>query len=194
MIIHVTGPSGSGKTTLMHKFKSFKSFSVVDTDEIDDKHAMQLYADDKIRDNITFCNMDPFFKQKDQMNRTWLKTFAKSHKNIIIFGLAFGIIKSADYKFCIKIDSLVLHTRLQIRTLDAVVAAASEIKKLFKSGVHPELIKFLAIHKYYIRTDIISPYCPVIDYYDKYYERMKRHGYQCLEFDVLFRKIEKLLK
>lgn len=44
MLIHISGPSGSGKTTLANELKSTPGLIVIDLDDIDDHHAMNLIS------------------------------------------------------------------------------------------------------------------------------------------------------
>jgi broad-specificity NMP kinase len=66
MIIHITGVSGSEKTTLGKKIAKL-GILVIDTDEIDDKNAIQI-LNDKNYDDLFADNLDKFYALKDKMN------------------------------------------------------------------------------------------------------------------------------
>ena len=123
-IIHITGPSGSGKSHLEQRMKDEfgNDIVILDTDKIDDMHALELIKNDKVRKEIISDNIHYFFNKKDKLNKQYLDKFIKSNKSkqIIIIGLSFGQLPKtyADHRFCIKIEPEILYKeRICLRTL-----------------------------------------------------------------------------
>jgi len=197
-IIHITGPSGSGKSSMIDKLNKHKNIIILDTDIIDDKHALDLLKNDKYKKYISNGNIYLFFKQKDKLNSQYLKNFIKDNydKIIIIIGLAFGDSPKniSNYKFCIKIDPETLYKRVYLRTLFDICTHSNEIEKLLKSKIHPEIIKILIVHKFHVRQDFIGPYYPAIDDLNKFYGEHKKNKYEIIDKNMVFKKVIKLIK
>jgi adenylylsulfate kinase-like enzyme len=199
MLVHISGPSGSGKSFLATQLRTQKKKNtlIVDTDDIDDAHALQLIAQPKYRKFLEIGQVDKVFREKDKLNREWIKKevtpLLKKGWTVILVGLSFGMIKSANKKYVIMIkDKEELYRRVYLRTLEDILAHGNDIRKLFKSGTHPEIIKLLCLHKYKIRQDFIGPYYPSLMWINKFYVEHNRAGYQALSQGKILEHIQKL--
>lgn len=138
--------------------------------------------------------MHEIFKAKDNLNMEWFKdTITKNpNKDIIIIGLAFGYlpIKYADHKFSIKIDPETLYNRVYLRTFKTIIDNKKEIEALLKSNIHPDVKKFMSVHKFQLRQDFIGPYCPSINDLKQFYNDDKKKGYKIMTSDDIFKQIK----
>jgi hypothetical protein len=194
MIIHITGPSGSGKSSLIKnltdKFKT-KSVIILDTDIVDDSHALKLLKNAKVKNHIINGNINYFFNLKDKLNKQYLVNFIDKHKKsmIIIVGLSFGNLPKfyAAHKFCIKIDPIKIYKRVYLRTLYEICDEEKQLEKLLKSNEHPSIIKILAVHKYHLWQDFIGPYFP--DLLIEFYNEHKKNQYVVLTSEEILAKV-----
>jgi uridine kinase len=195
MIIHISGPSGSGKTTLLDRLKKKIGSKAIfiDTDEIDDKHALKLLKIPKVKKLIEQCNLNAVFKLKTAANVKYIKKMmAKANetgKAIIIVGLAFGgAADPAGYatkKYYIDTPMEVVYKRIQLRTLDEIVSQKDAIKKIINSNVNAEIKKFLAVHKLKIRQDLLAPWCPFKEDWAIFIRTHKKQGYKFMLADKI---------
>jgi broad-specificity NMP kinase len=199
-IIHITGPSGSGKSHLEQRIKDEfdNDIVILDTDKIDDMHALELLKNDKIRKEIIGDNINYFFNKKDKLNKQYLDKFIKNNKSkpIIIIGMSFGQLPRtyADHKFCIKIDPEVLYKRIYLRTLKEICTHNEKIEQLLKSKEHPEIIKALMVHKFHLRQDFIGSYSPLVNHVKRFYEEQKKDKYKIITSDEILKAIQKIIK
>ncbi len=186
MLVHISGPSGSGKSTLANQLKKHNTLIVIDLDDVDDKHAMELISQPKYKRLLGTQKADQVYQKKRELNKAWLKDTVQPllelGKTVVLVGLPFGYIK-ADKKFVIKIDSATLYRRVYTRTLDDIVNNSSKLRSLLNSEEHPEVIKFLCVHKYKLRQDFIGP--PSFQEPAKFYEDHKKHGYKAMPVDKI---------
>lgn len=199
-IIHIVGPSGSGKSTLYDrlykKYGKNENVVLIDTDKIDDHHALKLLKNKEMRMSLINCE-GSIFKAKHKMNKEWFNNIVSKSQSkiIIVVGLTFDQRWiNADKKLCIKIDTEILWKRGQLRTITSCNDNFDAISKLMKSNIHPEVIKYLCVHKFKIRQDIIQPFCSFKEDINNFYNKYRLSGYSIKKADDIYDTIANIIQ
>lgn len=155
MLFHITGPIGSGKTTLGEKLLKIPNTVIIDTDEIDDSNAMDIFSDEKY--NELFKNestVNVFFKLLEQRNTEKLGELLELNKdsNIIIIGTTIyppGETAVQGYSIDISVDTN--YYQLNKRTLDSICSNCIELKDLLEKEPSKYKIDLTILFKYKIK-------------------------------------------
>jgi uridine kinase len=202
MIIHIIGVSGSGKTTLGNKLRAkIKNSVVIDTDDIDDKNAIDIIEDTKY--NSYFCEkkLNKFFDLKEKMNYNDVKKIIKqcedNNKILIFIGLSFygkaDPTNYADYKYFIDIDPEDNFRYVTSRNIDDICKECKNLKLLMKKEKNPYKLQMLILHKYKIRGGFrhMNQIVNNIDFFKK---NARKEKYKIMSSNDIYDDIIKKIK
>lgn len=175
--------------------KKIKNSVIIDTDDIDDKNAVDIIEDKKY--DSYFCeDLTKFFDLKAKMNYADVKKiikYCKDNNKILIFvGLSFygkaDPTNYAEYKYFIDITPEDNFRYVTSRNIDDICKECKNLKLLMKKHKNPYKIQMLILHKYKIRggfrhmNQIISN----INFFKK---KAKKEKYKLLSSDDIYNDI-----
>jgi adenosyl cobinamide kinase/adenosyl cobinamide phosphate guanylyltransferase len=191
-IINIIGPAGSGKTYLLEilKKKLGNKIICIDTDEIDDRNALDYLKSHEIDEK----NIDTYFNKLKKDNQKDIQDIiSKSNKPIIIAGLSINVSKYVDIGYCIRIHPENHYRQLMLRTLEDVVQNYEGLKKLFKSSHTSDTIYEFCVKKYKLRTGFPIPPHEVEHELQHYYDKAKKMSYKIMPFDQIYAEILEII-
>jgi uridine kinase len=194
MIIHIKGVSGSGKSTLGNKLqKAIKNSVVIDTDDIDDKNAVDIIGNKKY--NSYFCEkkINKFFDLRAKMNFNDVKKIIKqcedNNKILIFVGLSFygkaDPINYANYKYFIDIDPEDNFRFATSRNIGDICRECKNLKSLMKKETNPYKIQMLILHKYKIRGGF-RQMNQIVNNINFFKEKAKNEKYKLMSSDDIY--------
>lgn len=198
-LIHIVGPSGSGKTTLGKILAENKRYLVVDTDDVNDPHALELLAKLQPRTNAQHG------KYKEKIETLDSEKFAKiiddagtQYDAVIIVGMIIDmprvrkLIKRKDIEFSgyiIKVAPELIWQRINVRHFELISRHLNAIRSELKSSTNPYVSGELFLHKYELRRGFPTCMGSVLNNIDWINDNYKQKKYKTLPPEKIIQKI-----
>lgn len=188
-IVHISGASGAGKTTIGQHFASL-GLRVIDTDDINDKHALAMLEKGKY--------------DRSAIKRADTKQFAKiineSDEPIIIVGRIIDLTsvlkmvkKYKFYGFYLNVDADTIFRRANLRHLSLIKKHANEMEALLRSDTKPEIISHICLHRFELRRIFLLHLDTIKEGIKMDKEKRKKEGYKILSAEKIIDAVAKIL-
>jgi shikimate kinase len=151
-LIHISGASGSGKSSLGARIKELKRFEVIETDDINDRHALGLIRKHELTRS----------KVKQLDTQQFAKLIQRSKRDVVIVGRIIDmssvrklIGEHKFHGFYLDVDADTVFRRLNTRHIELIRDRATEMIALLRSRKYSvDEIEALFLHEFEIRRSM----------------------------------------